>query len=234
SQSSQGFNGAFTFAATVDPITHAVTDALTNFKNGAPTQFTLVQGNQAFSDTFADAGLYAEDDWKLHTNMTLSYGLRFETQNGIHDHADWAPRLSFAWGVDGKKNAAPKTVIKTGFGIFYDRFAQNLIMQAQRLNGVSQQQYTINAGPNGANQATLDAIYSGYPVLPNLSLLTATGTGTYSIAPSLRAPYTMQAAASVERQVTKASTLSVTYVHSQGVHQLFSLNCQAIAAGTCA
>jgi Carboxypeptidase regulatory-like domain len=234
SQSNQGFNGAFTFAATVDPVTHQVTDALTNFKNGVPSQFTLTHGNQTFSDTLADAGLYGEDDWKIRPNMTLSYGLRFETQNGIGDHGDWAPRLSFAWGVDGKKNRAPKTVLKTGFGIFYDRFAQNFIMQAQRLNGTSQQQYTLSPGPGGVNQATLNSVYAAYPALPSLSILSATGTGTYSIAPSLRAPYTIQAAASVERQVSKTSTLSMTYVHSQGVHQLFSINCQAMAAGTCA
>jgi hypothetical protein len=41
----------------------------------------------------------------------------------------------------------------------------------------------------------------------------------------------MQAAASVERQLTKASTLTVTYVHSQGVHQLFSINNNALVPG---
>ncbi|HEY6271932.1 MAG TPA: carboxypeptidase regulatory-like domain-containing protein [Terriglobales bacterium] len=236
SQSSQGFNGAFTFGATKDPITSVVTDALTNFRNGLPSQFTLTQGQQTLSDTLADAGLYAEDDWKIRPNMTLSYGLRFETQNGIGDHGDWAPRLSFAWGVDGNKKAAPKTVVKAGFGIFYDRFAQNLIMQAERMNGINQQQYTLSPGLGGINQATLNSIYAAYPVLPPISMLSAagTGTGTYSLAPALRAPYTIQAAASVERQVTKASTLSLTYVHSQGVHQLFSINCQALAVGTCA
>jgi hypothetical protein len=140
--------------------------------------------------------------------MTLSYGLRFETQNGIHDHGDWAPRVGFAWGLGGKKNAAPKTVIRTGFGMFYDRFAQNLIMQAERLNGINQQQFVI-ANPS-------------YPNPPSISSLAAQPTTTYAIDPSLRTPYTIQFAGSVERQITKTATLSGTYLHSHGVHQLFS------------
>jgi hypothetical protein len=56
------------------------------------------------------------------------------------------------------------------------------------------------------------------------------GVATYSIAPNLHAPYTMQAAASVERQLTKTSTLTVTYLHSQGLHQLFSVNTNALIA----
>ncbi|MGE5322524.1 MAG: TonB-dependent receptor [Actinomycetota bacterium] len=211
----QNFNGTFTFST------------LTNFNNGLPSQFTITTGNPAIANTFVDAGLYAEDDWKIRRNMTLSYGLRFETQNGINDHADWAPRLGFAWGLGGKKNAPPRTVIRTGFGIFYDRFDQNLILQAERLNGVNQQQFTLRDNtPTG--QALLASLYSQYPNLPALSGLAGVPSTTYTIAPGLRAPYVVQAAASVERQLSKLSTLTLTYIHSQGVHQLFSINTNAL------
>jgi len=225
STSTQNFNGTFTFGATKDPATQQTISPLTNFKNGTPTQLTILTGNPLIEDTFVDAGLYAEDDWKVRPNMTASYGLRFETQNGIKDHGNWAPRVGFAWGLGGKKNAAPKTVIRTGFGLFYDRFSQNLIMQAERLNGINQKQVTITVDPNNAsaanvaNRALLASLFSSYPIIPSLS---ATQTTTYAIDPALRTPYTVQFAGSVERQVTKTATLSATYIHSHGVHQLFS------------
>lgn len=213
STSTQNFNGTFTF------------DSLAAFQNGTPRQLTVLTGNPLIQDTFVDGGLYGEDDWKVRPNMTLSYGLRFETQNGIQDHGDWAPRLSFAWGLGGKKNAAPKTVIRTGFGMFYDRFAQNLIMQAERLNGINQKQATISVKPNDNSPANLltqlqlASLFASYPNIPSLP---ATQTTTYAIDPALRTPYTIQFAGSVERQITKTATLTGSYLHSHGVHQLFS------------
>jgi hypothetical protein len=221
--SNAGFNGAFTFAGT------PTLTPLKAFQAGVPSAYSITTGQTKFSNTFVDAGLYFEDDWKLRQNMTLSLGLRYETQTGISDHADWAPRVGFAWGIHPGKNTPPKTVIRAGFGIFYDRFGQNLIMQADRLNGSAQLQFSEDNSTT-PGQADLVARYATYPTLQPAPVSTNT---TYSIDPTLRTPYTIQAVGSVERQITKKATVTVSYIHSQGLHQLFNFNCQAISQGLC-
>ena len=59
---------------------------------------------------------------------------------------DWAPRMSLAWGL-GHNKTAPKTVLRGGYGIFYDRFSYDYLLQAERYNGMTQQQYVV-ANPN--------------------------------------------------------------------------------------
>ena len=182
-----------------------------------PSQFSIVTGSPQIKVNWFDAGLYAEDEWRVRPNLSLTYGLRFESQNDIHDHADIAPRLGIAWGVGGDGKSAPKTVLRGGFGIFYDRFGYNLVQQAERLNGVTQQSIVVQ-DPNF------------YPTIPSFSTLQAMSTASptiYQISPNLRAPYTIQGAASIERQVTKAATLSLTYLNSRGEHALYTRNINA-------
>lgn len=98
--SNAGFNGTYTFP---DLMTYA--NAQQGSAMGTPLQFSIsgtASGTAASVPvTMVDAGIYVQDDWKLRPNLTLSGGLRFETQSDIHDHDDWAPRLGFAWGLGG-------------------------------------------------------------------------------------------------------------------------------------
>lgn len=183
-------------------------------------QLSITTGYPYKSLSAYDAGLYLQDDWRVRPNITLSYGLRFETQNYIRDRADWAPRLGFAWGVGGR-SGPPKAVIRGGLGIFYDRFESEQILQAQRVNGVVQQQYVLvnpTCFPVAAN-CNLSAASTAIPTI-------------YAVSPRLHAPYTLQSAISVERQVTKSATLSVTYLNSRGFDQLGTINANAPLPGT--
>jgi hypothetical protein len=208
--STGNFNGTYTF-----------TD-VASYSAGIPSQFSLITGQPQVQDNYVDAELYAEDDWKIIPNMTLSYGLRYETQNDIHDHKDFAPRIGLAWGLARGKNT-PKTVLRAGYGIFYDRFGQNLALNVDRLNGTDEQEFIVQSP-------------TFYPNVPTQSELLAMGTSTqptqYRIDPRLRAPYTMQAGIGIERQVTKNATLSATYLNSRGVHQFLSDNINAPLPGT--
>jgi hypothetical protein len=233
-----GFNGSFTFSSLTDnsdeapcvpapgqtpcPISYAhAIQNLGNLTTPIATQLNFTTGKPSLVVGNFDAGLYFQDDWKLRPNITLSLGLRYETQTGISDHNDIAPRLGFAWGVGGK-SAPPKVVLRGGFGMFYDRFATAQILEANLLNGTQQEQFVINN-----------------PICPSLTDIAAcTGAVTpvtptiYSISPRLHAPYTFQTAVSVERQLTKSATLNVTYLNSRGFDQLLTINANAPYPGT--
>ena len=213
----QGYNGAFTFG-TINEY-RAAEEALQSCPvpctAGVPgaTQFSLTVGNPGASINYFDLGIYGEDSWRPRPNISLSLGLRFESQNYIHHHADFAPRVGFAWGIGGGKT--PKAVLRAGFGIFYDRFLEQQILTTQHLNGINQQQYLVNAP-------------DFFPNIPSPSALAAYALPTtYRIDPNLHAPYTMQSAMGLERQFTKTLTASVTYINSHGVHQLLANNINA-------
>ncbi len=164
-----------------------------------------------------DAGLFVQDDWRLKPNLSINGGLRYEGQSGISDHADFAPRIGIAWAPGGRRGPAPKTVIRAGGGIFYDRFAANLLMNATLLNGVNQTQYIVR-----------DPLF--YPNIPDPATLARLGEGLrtiYQVDSGLRAPSMMQASGSLERQLPHGLSMALTYTSTRGVHELLTRDINA-------
>ncbi len=212
--------GIFTYshlqAAGAAPDKNGVVSA---YDTGQASQYIVADIAQpSVHATLADVGIYAEDDWKPKPNLTISYGLRFESQNHIPDHRDFAPRLSFAYGV-GSKKGTPQTVVRGGFGIFYDRFSLTNVITTEQENGRNQTLFTISdPGPNCS---------------PTNQTAAACGTGsaaaqtTYTISPTLHSPYLMQAAIGVDEQLGKIGTVSINYLNMRGVHEFNSNNLSA-------
>ncbi|HEV2494242.1 MAG TPA: carboxypeptidase regulatory-like domain-containing protein [Terriglobia bacterium] len=222
--SSAGFNGTFTFPSLAAYQAAALALRQCSGKavceaSGA-SQFTLTAGQPLAHVQLFDAGIYAEDQWRVRPNISLSLGLRFESQNDINDHADLAPRIGLAWGLG--RGAAPKTVLRAGSGIFYDRFEQGQILQAERLNGITEREFVVPS-PD---------FFPNTPPLSELAALSVSQNTVYRVDPNLRAPYLIQSAVGLERQVAKNSTVSVTYLNSHGVHQLLTRNVNAPLPGT--
>jgi hypothetical protein len=213
--SMQSFNGSFSFPTlnayqtAIRSINACTVAEGTSCEASGATLFTINRGTPSLSLNYADLGLYGEDDWRARPNMTLSMGLRFETQTGIHDHADIAPRVGLAWGLGRGKS--PKSVLRAGFGVFYDRISQSSLLMAQRLNGFNQQSYTCE-NPTFFPIAPTDMSAAGCQKGSNIDPLD----------PNLRTPYTIQGGAGLERQLNKNATVSFTYLSSHGVHQILS------------
>ncbi len=219
------FNGTFIFPS-LDAFQTAQNDVMNGIMATGATQLSITTGSPNAAVNYYDVEPYFQDDWRARPNITLSLGLRFETQNAIHDHGDWAPRLGFAWGVGGR-NSAPKVVIRGGSGIFYDRFKVDNLLQAERLNGVIQTQYVV-LSPTcfpGLNKPLTTSVF-------NCGTPPTTQSTIYQISPSLHAPYTVQSAISVERQITKSATLTVNYLNSRGFDQFLTINANAPYPGT--
>jgi hypothetical protein len=210
--SNSGYNGLYNFTSLADYASVSQAAAASISKTaplGASDNFSITYGTPLATLNYFDLGLYAETDWKATKNMTWSYGLRFESQSGIHDHADWAPRTSISYGFDNK-NGAPTYVVRAGGGIFYSRISTGSLLTAQRLNPYTgtQRSYSIPGSD-----------VSFYPNIPTEATISASSTSTpsyYTLAPNLHAAYLVQSSIAIDHNLTKKLKVSATYLNSQG------------------
>jgi len=195
------------------------------------TSLTISAGQTNFVANVIDGALFVQDDWRVSPRLTLSGGLRWETQNQIADHNDWAPRVAMAYALDARSGKPAKTVLRAGFGMFYDRFNVTNVMASTRQGLNSNQVQITSNSPACLNGTSLTEVdFSG--CLPAAPYAPTPDSTIVQISPSFHAPYTEQIGASIERQLTKTITTTVTYLHSFGVHQLVTRNANAYLPGT--
>jgi hypothetical protein len=191
---------------------------------GGATQFSIAAGNPEAAVSQLDLGAFVQDDWKLRPNLTLNLGLRYENQDNISSSFNFAPRLGFAWSPGAGGQRQPKTVVRGGFGIFYDRISESLTLTADRLNGENQQQFIV----------TDNNVLDLFPNVPSPATLTsfATPITIYQLAKDIRAPYTMQSVVSVEHQLPHNMKVAVSYINARTLHLLRTRAVNAPLPGT--
>jgi hypothetical protein len=183
-----------------------------SYQCGIASQYVLAKINTpTISAHTTDVGLYAEDDWKPKANLSVSFGIRYEAQTVIHSSHDFAPRTSVSYGIP-RKNGNPVTVLRGGFGIFYDRFSLGNILTTYQNDGNAK---VISTYVNPTANCT--------PANPgNCASGTASRNTIYTLASNLRSSYNLQGALGVDQQVGKIGTVSVNYLMTRGDHQFLA------------
>ena len=184
-------------------------------------------GNGSFSQNVQRLGLYAMDAWRVTPQLTVNYGLRWDTTYGLfqasgvsqlfnpgvqtirgldlplatgvpHDYRKaFAPRLGIAYSPDNVEDL----VIRAGIGLYYDDLAQNGWATAfQAVNTPSAFQPCTQPGDPGC--------------LPGA----ANGGAGVVIDPNYHTPYALHVTGGVQYLWHKNWTFSADYVLEQGMH----------------
>jgi outer membrane receptor protein involved in Fe transport len=182
--------------------------------------FTQTFGNTVVAQTNPNVGFYAQDEWKLTSRLTLNLGLRYDLQflkTIVTDTNNLSPRAGFAWSPFKSR----RTVVRGGFGLFYDRIPLRALANALLSGG-----NTTTAGPNSQVSLSLSPTQTGAPVFPNI--LTSPPAGVLpnfsTMNSGMQNAYAEQGNLEVEHQLSGRVTVSAGYQHLRGVHLIASVN----------
>lgn len=215
------FAGSFTFTT------------LANFVSGIAGTFS-----QGFGDPVIDLpdtliGLYVQDSFRVHRDVTLVYGLRYDydmqpqgiprdrtnpieapLQDGINrDPNNVAPRVAASWNVGG----GGRTVVRAGYGMFYDKIfllvARNALLARQTISVSSSAQASAIFRQGAFPES--DQLPAGFTLVkPSIN----------NADPSLTLPYTHQFDIGFERELGRDWAVGANFVHVLGRSMLRSDN----------
>jgi hypothetical protein len=167
----------------------------------------------------------------------MGFGLRYENQTNISDNLNFAPRFSIAYSP-GAASGKSKTVIRGGFGVFYDRFSENLTLNALRFGGNGQLNLVVNANdPDPVRQAAAIALLqqavftpggvTNVPTAAQILLALPQSNTLQLVSPDIKSPVTYQGMIGIERALPRNSSLSAFFITAQTNNVLRSRNINA-------
>ena len=181
--------------------------SLDEYTASRPYSFLVQTGNGHLAFLQKEVGLFIQDEFKLHPNLSLSYGLRWDWQNYLADHNNFAPRLAIAWSPDRKH----KTVLRAGAGIFFERTGESAIADTLRFDGKH-----------------LNLILVPNPSYPDPGPLTSSQPANLvRFDPNLRSAYLAQYSITAERQLQNSLTFTAGYTALLGIKAFRSLDLNA-------
>jgi len=199
-------------------------------------------------------GLYFQDSYHISSRVTLNFGLRWD-YNGVvaeknnlfsnfiptsagtgslvqvgpgglsklynPDYRNFAPRVSIAWDVFG----AGKTVVRGGYGIFFDAFSQDMFLGHLPFpTFYAPGPAYNNIGPNPIQEAVLTLPTGTFqPNTPIYAAPTCSGGAEcdiFAVDQKIKTPYMENYNLNIQQQITSKVALQVGYVGSQG-HRLW-------------
>jgi len=214
---------------------------LGNFLAGTPTGGFQYSGDSN-RNTFENShSIYLQDSYRWSSRVTLNLGLRYDYYGLIQekhgnftnfnpltgadilvgqdrlyqpDYDNVAPRVSVAWDVTGHQ----KTVVRAGFGIFYDAYSQDMFMGHLPFNSFYDPgpAYSGNAPHPISVAGTSGFTLGSGPVFNTFPSLMS---DRFGVDQNLRTPYMENYNLNLQQQINRKMTLQVSYVGSQG-HKL--------------
>ncbi len=196
--------------------------SLANFEQGLynSSGFTQSFGNPSAAQTNPNVGFFAQDEWKAAPGLTFNLGIRYDLEflkTLSVDTSSASPRGGFAW----KPFHDASTVIRGGFGFFYDRIPMRPLANALISSG-----NTTNITPATFVTLSLSPAQTGAPVFP--TILSALPPGALvnftTMDRHIKNAYSEQGSIEVEHRVGERGTVSASYQHLRGRHLIVSVN----------
>lgn len=189
--------------------------SLSNFLTGSYLNFQQAFGVAGQFQSNPNVGFFFQDEWRPRSDFTVNAGLRYDAQflpSPIKtDSNNFAPRLGVAYSPGDRK-----TVIRAGFGIYFDRIPLRATSNALQRDG---SKYIV---------VQLSPTQTGAPAFP--SVLTAQPTTLSTkpnitrIDPNIENSYSEQANFQIERELPGEASISIGYLHLRGLHLILSRN----------
>jgi hypothetical protein len=199
SDESDNYLGTYTF------------ESIEMFEAGRPRSYTRRIGEPNVSYTNTQVALYVQDDIRIRRNLSVTPGVRLETQTHIKGVVA-GPRVGATWAPF--KNG--KTTLRVSWGIFYDWLATNTYEQTIRINGFQQREINI-ANP----------LYVETP----LEVTGGTPADRYLLDPELKHPKNSRVSWGVDHAFSPRFRLNATYRYVRGEGLLRGLNLNAPVNG---